>query len=48
MEHFSSINLENPLYFWRMRRKQKMMQDNSENWGNQVFNILELHIFWME
>ena len=48
MEHFSSINFENPLYFWRMRRKQKTMQENSENWGNLFFYILEWHIFWAE
>ena len=27
---------------------QKMMQENSENWGNQVFYIFEWHIFWRE
>ena len=48
LEYFSSINFENPLYFWRMRRKQKTVQENSENWGNQVFYILEWHIFWAE
>ena len=48
MEHFSSINFENPLYFWRMQRKQKTVQETSENWGNQVFYILEWHIFWRE
>jgi hypothetical protein len=40
LEHVSSINFENPLYFWRMWRKQKTFQENSENWENQVF------IYW--
>ena len=36
-EIFSSINFENPLYFWLLQRKQKMMQEIPENWGTQVF-----------
>ena len=43
LDHFSYIHFENLLYFWCMRRKQKMMQENSENWGNQVCYILEWH-----
>jgi hypothetical protein len=39
-ERFSSIN-------WR-RRKQKVVQENSENWGNLVCYILEWHSFWRE
>ena len=42
------INFENSLYFWCMWRKQKMVQENSKNWGHQFFYRLEWHTFWTE
>ena len=32
------------MYFFAFRWKQNMVPDNSENWGNQIFYRLELHI----
>ena len=35
--HIYFFIFEKLLYFWDLCRKQKMMQENNENWGNQVF-----------
>ena len=46
--NFSFILFENPSCFRCMRRKQKMVKENSENWGNQIFYRMEYHNFWIE
>ena len=32
------MNFENPLHFFLSYGKLKMMQENSENWGNSIFD----------